>query len=256
MSKIVFFDIDGTLLDHHKKLPPSTKQAISRLKDNGTFVAIATGRAPFMYEPLREELGIDSYVSFNGQYVVFENYVIYTNPLDTGRLEVLLKDSEAKGHPVVHLDHETMKANHENDEYINKSMASLKFTHPEFQPEFYKGRDIYQSLLFCDEDEEGFYREKYPEFSFIRWHEHSMDILPDGGSKAEGIKRMIDKLGFRMEDVYAFGDGLNDIEMIKGVGTGVAMGNAVEELKRHADFVTADVADDGISKALKKLGLI
>jgi hydroxymethylpyrimidine pyrophosphatase-like HAD family hydrolase len=59
-----------------------------------------------------------------------------------------------------------------------------------------------------------------------------------------------------MEDVYAFGDGLNDIEMIKGVGTGVAMGNAVEELKRHADLVTADVADDGISKALSKLGLI
>ena len=79
--KIVFFDIDGTLLDHEKKLPASTKEAIKQLQDSGVFVAIATGRAPFMFESLREELGIDTFVSFNGQYVVFEGKVVYKNPL-------------------------------------------------------------------------------------------------------------------------------------------------------------------------------
>ena len=73
MKKIVFFDIDGTLLDHEKNLPDSTKKAIKLLQDNGVFVAIATGRAPFMFTNLREELEIDSFVSFNGQFVVFEN---------------------------------------------------------------------------------------------------------------------------------------------------------------------------------------
>ena len=79
----MFFDIDGTLLDQNKKMSDSTKKAIEKLKENGVFVAIATGRAPFMFENLRKEIDIDSFVSFNGQYVVFENEVIYKNPMQT-----------------------------------------------------------------------------------------------------------------------------------------------------------------------------
>jgi Cof subfamily protein (haloacid dehalogenase superfamily) len=256
MRKIVFFDIDGTLLDHDKKLPDATKEAIKTLQANGTYVAIATGRAPFMYEGLREELSVESFISFNGQYVVFENQVIYTNPLDLEKLEELLADSRRNDHPVVHLNHETMKANHKHHEYIEASMGSLKFPHPGYSPDFYKNREIYQSLLFCKAEEEEFYREKYKEFTFIRWHQYSMDILPGGGSKAEGIKKMIDRLGFRMEDVYAFGDGLNDIEMLQTVGTGVAMGNAVGEVQKHADMITKPVDEDGIYFGLKELQLI
>ena len=80
-QSVIFFDIDGTLLDHDKKLPPSTKQAVFKLKELGHIVAIATGRAPFMYEDLREELGIDTFVSYNGQYVVLNGEVLHTNPL-------------------------------------------------------------------------------------------------------------------------------------------------------------------------------
>ena len=104
MKKIVFFDIDGTLLDHEKKLPSSTKKAIHLLKENGVFVAIATGRAPFMFTSLRKELDIDSYVSFNGQYVVFENEVIYKNPLDHNEVETFLQDSTANGHPLIFMN--------------------------------------------------------------------------------------------------------------------------------------------------------
>lgn len=67
---------------------------------------------------------------------------------------------------------------------------------------------------------------------------------------------MIRKLGFNLKDVYAFGDGLNDMEMIKTVGTGVVMGNAPDVLKQHADHITADVGEDGIFKGLKHLALI
>ncbi|WP_064092390.1 Cof-type HAD-IIB family hydrolase [Rossellomorea aquimaris] len=257
MSKIVFFDIDGTLLDHDKTLPDATKEAIKTLQSNGTYVAIATGRAPFMYEGLREELGIESFVSFNGQYVVFENEVIYTNPLKVEILETLLEDTYSNDHPVVHLNHQTMKSNHKHHPFIEESMGSLKFPHPDYSPQFYKDRDIYQSLLFCTKEEENFYRNKYgDDFTFIRWHQYSMDILPKGGSKAEGIKKMIAKLGFNLEDVYAFGDGLNDIEMIQSVGTGVAMGNAVEEVQRHANMITKHVDENGIYHGLKELKLI
>jgi hydroxymethylpyrimidine pyrophosphatase-like HAD family hydrolase len=67
---------------------------------------------------------------------------------------------------------------------------------------------------------------------------------------------MIARLGFELQDVYAFGDGLNDIEMLKAVGTGVAMGNGVPEAKEVADYITTDVSEDGIWNGLKKLNLI
>lgn len=254
MKKIVFFDIDGTLLDHDKNLPSSTKDALTELKKNGVFVAIATGRAPFMFENLREELDIDSFVSFNGQYVVFENEVIYENPLKEVELERLLRQSEANGHPLIFMNEKTMKASVQHHSYIEESLGSLKFTHPEMDTDFYINRKIYQALLFCKDGKEQEYVN--PHFDFIRWHPFSVDILPAGGSKAEGILKMVERLGFKMEDVYAFGDGLNDLEMLRAVGTGVAMGNGVKEAKEQADMITRDVSEDGIWHALKELKLI
>jgi Cof subfamily protein (haloacid dehalogenase superfamily) len=255
-KKIVFFDIDGTLLDENKELPDSTVQAVQALKDTGVHVAIATGRAPFMFADLRKRLGIDSYVSFNGQYVVFEGEVIYQNPLNRERLHALKEHAHKNGHPLIFMDAETMRASMDNHPHIHVSMGSLKFTHPELDPFYYEKRDIYQALLFCKPEEEHLYIHEYSEFHFVRWHAVSTDILPFGGSKAEGIKRMIERLGIQKEDVYAFGDGLNDIEMLRFVGTGVAMGNAKEEVKEVADFVTKDVAEEGILYGLKQLQLI
>ncbi|MFF2446012.1 Cof-type HAD-IIB family hydrolase [Neobacillus sp. NPDC058068] len=256
MKKIVFFDIDGTLLDHEKSLPASTKKAIELLKENGTFIAIATGRAPFMFEGLREELGIDSYVSFNGQFVVFENEVVYENPLNEVELKRLHQRAEKSNHPIVFMNENTMKASVQHHSFIEQSLGSLNFSHPEKDSSFYVNRNIYQSLLFCEEREEEKYLADFPEFNYIRWHSYSVDVLPKGGSKAEGIKKMIERLGFDLKDVYAFGDGLNDLEMLKAVGTGVSMGNGVPEAKKLADFVTTDVDNDGIWNGLKELQLI
>lgn len=256
MTKIVFFDIDGTLLDHDKQLPAKTKEALQLLRDKGVYIAIATGRAPFMFADLRKELDIHSFVSFNGQYVVFEDEVIYLNPLAAESLDRLNKYAGERGHSLVYMNEKMMKANRSDDTYVEESLSTLKFPYPEIHSDFYKDNDLYQTLIFCEEEEERSYREQFPEFTFIRWHPHSLDILPAGGSKAEGIKKMMERLNFKMEDVYAFGDGLNDIEMLKLAGTGVAMGNALPPVKEIADMVTTDVAEDGIYLALKKLELI
>ncbi|MCM3568741.1 Cof-type HAD-IIB family hydrolase [Neobacillus mesonae] len=256
MKKIVFFDIDGTLLDHQKNLPASTKKAIELLKKNGVFVAIATGRAPFMFEGLRKELDIDSFVSFNGQFVVFENEVIYRNELSRQELERFLRETEQNRHPLIFMNESTMKSSVKHHPFIEESMADLGFSHPEEDVNFYKKHTIYQSLLFCKENEEQQYINNFERFQFIRWHPLSCDVLPKGGSKAEGIKKMIDRLGFELKDVYAFGDGLNDIDMLKAVGTGVAMGNGVSKAKEAADYITADVSDNGVWHGLKELKLI
>jgi Cof subfamily protein (haloacid dehalogenase superfamily) len=255
-GKIIFFDIDGTLLDHDKKLPASSKEAIQALRKKGHAVAIATGRGPFMFRELREELEIDAFISFNGQYVEWKGEAIYTNPIKPELLQAITDLALGNEHPIVYMDHDAMKTGTHYHAYVEESIASLKVPQPGHDPDYYKNRNIYQCLLFCTYGEEESYKERFKELDFIRWHQFSTDVLPLGGSKARGIEKMIEKLGYDKSEVYAFGDHLNDIEMLEFVGTGVAMGNAPDIVKKAADFVTKDVSEDGILHGLRLVGLL
>ncbi|MCF6136935.1 Cof-type HAD-IIB family hydrolase [Pseudalkalibacillus berkeleyi] len=256
-NKIVFFDIDGTLLDHDKKLPKGTVEAIKELDEKNIPMIIATGRAPFMFSGLRSELGIQSFVSFNGQYVSCEGECVFENPLDETILKQLVTQSSEHDHPMVFLNTKEGRTTHVQHPHVQKSMDDLKLEHPKHDPDFYQGRSIFQALLYCDNNEkETFYRNAYQDFNFIRWHQYSIDVLPRTGSKAVGIEKMIEHLGYRQEDVIAFGDGLNDLEMLEYAGTGVAMGNAKNAAKKSADFITKAVDEDGIRYGLKHIGLI
>ncbi len=179
-------------MDQNKEIPKSAKEAIASLKERGVYVAIATGRAPFMFKELREELGIESYVSFNGSYVVYEGEVIARYPLPVTRLQALEEAANGAKHSMVFLDHEGASSNQERDPLILESMASLKMEHPPFQPDFYRQRQVYQALLFCKEPEEALYLTDHQDFNYVRWHDFSLDVLPGGGSKARGIKRLLD----------------------------------------------------------------
>lgn len=254
-KKLIFFDIDGTLMDFNKRIPESTKQTIQRLKEKGHDVAIATGRAPFLIGSVLEQLDIHTYVSFNGQYVVYEDKVIYENPIPVSTLKSVQDFAAENKHPLVFMGAEAMKANAKLHPYIVEAIDSLKVHQPGFQPNYFNETPIYQALLFCKEGEERAY-ETFRDLRFVRWHELSTDIVPANGSKAEGIKKLLSYLHYSQSEVIAFGDGLNDLEMIQYVGMGVAMGNAVQELKDVADFVTKPVDCDGIDYAAKVLELV
>jgi Cof subfamily protein (haloacid dehalogenase superfamily) len=254
---MIFFDIDGTLLNHEKKLLASTKKAVYRLKELGHELAIATGRAPFMFENLRKELGINTYVSFNGQYVVYNGKPVYQNPLNKEELHLLKEFSEANNNPIIYENHETMYANVEEHAYIEKGIGSLKIaTKPIYDPFYYKNNHVYQSLLFCTEKEEDIYRERFSKLEFVRWHEFAMDVLPAGSSKAKGIEALTKYLNIPMDCVYAFGDGQNDIEMLSLVKNSIAMGNAEDQVKKVAKYITNHVDEDGILKGLQLVGLL
>ncbi|MEG6616750.1 Cof-type HAD-IIB family hydrolase [Peptococcaceae bacterium 1198_IL3148] len=254
---VIFFDIDGTLLNHDKKLPATTETAIYKLKEQGHQVAIATGRAPFMFEDLRQQLAINTFVSYNGQYVVLNGEVVYKNPLPIPSLEKLTEVALGNGHPVVFMDHQDMKANVPEHTYIRESFDTLKINRfPSYDPNYYQGRPLYQALLFCAEGEEKQYQRQFTDFNFVRWHPVSVDILPKGGSKARGIKMIVEKLGFPAERQYAFGDGPNDLEMLSAIKNSVAMGNADERIKSVAKYVTKSVEDNGIVHGLQMVGLL
>ncbi|MDS9472441.1 Cof-type HAD-IIB family hydrolase [Sporosarcina pasteurii] len=256
--KLIMFDIDGTILDHESKVPASTKEAIQLLKENGHEVAIATGRSPYFISELRALLEIDSFVCFNGQYVEIDNEVIYKNPTSKEYLKELFDFSSEKEHPLVYMSAEKMKSTVEMNHVMEGSFASINIdtSHIHVNSSYFNEIEIYQTLLFCQEHEEAAYRKSMKDLNFIRWHQNSVDVLPMGGSKAMGIERFMEHTGFSKENVYAFGDNFNDVEMLQFVGHGVAMGNAPEQVKQVARYVTKDVGDDGIAHGLEMVGLL
>ncbi|QQK80670.1 Cof-type HAD-IIB family hydrolase [Salicibibacter cibi] len=253
-KKMVFFDIDGTLYDDSKKVPATAKKAIRALKDGGHEVAIATGRAPFMFEQLRKELDIDTFVSFNGSYVVVNGEVVLARSLQQQALEQLHADALKEQYVMVFMDHKSALTDVKDNPRIAQCLGELKMPYPPISIHPRQG-DIYQALLFAAEHE-AFTYDNYQEFDFVRWHEFSVDVLPVAGSKAKGLQKAADILHVDRKDTFAFGDALNDIEMLEFAGTGVAMGNGMREAKEAADFTTTAAHDDGIANGLKKLGLL
>ena len=256
MTNILFFDVDGTLYNSQKQLPPSAKEALQQARANGYELAIATGRAPFMIESLLKELNIDTYVCFNGQYVVYKGDVIFTDGVARERLAEIVAFGEKRGEPVVFLDEHEMVASIPSNDAVAESLDTLKFPYPRVDEHFYKQKQVYQSLLYVTEEHEQLYKETFPDVQFVRWHPFSCDIVPKDGSKARGIEKLLAHIGLTLDDAIAFGDGLNDVEMLTAVGKGVAMGNSHPAALAVADVVAPHVDEDGLAVVMKQLGII
>ncbi len=226
------------------------------LKTAGHTVALASGRSPFMLEQVRQELQIDSYVSFNGQYVVDQGTLIHSNPIHSDAVDQLSAFAAIQEHALVFLDHKQMSCSQDYHPHVELCLNSLGVTHPSHQSSFCEGRAIYQTMLFCTPEEETSYHEQFDGLHFVRWHPLSMDVLPAGGSKAEGVTRLAARLGFEPEDIYAFGDNYNDMEMFQYAGCSIAMGNSPEALLQLASHVTLRADQDGIWHGLQWTGLI
>ncbi|MFD2372054.1 Cof-type HAD-IIB family hydrolase [Brevibacillus sp. GCM10020057] len=254
--KIVFFDIDGTLLNTKHVIPAATQEAVRRLKQNGVQVAIATGRSPYHLTPVAEQLGIDTFVSFNGSYVVSEGKVIHHTPFSAATLATLEAMADRNGHPMVFLSADNCYANVSGHPYVIESFDSLRLPAPSHRHRYWEEAPIYQAFLYCSKEEEEPYVGRFHEVSYVRWHKRVLDVLPKSGSKAKGIEAALRHFGFSPDEAVAFGDGLNDREMLSYVGMGIAMGNAHEELKPFAARITRHVDEDGIHHGLTQLGLI
>jgi len=254
--KIVFIDIDGTLVNNDKKIPEDAKLAVKQLKEKNIPIVLATGRAPYFFSHILEELDLHSYVCFNGSYAVCEGNEIYSKPIPTETLERLEKVAIDHSHPVVFQGSKECCANHKDHEHVIESFQSLRIPQPIYRKEYWKEADIFQCLLFCEEKDEAIYPASFSSIRFVRWHPLSTDVIPNGGSKAKGIAELLKHLQIDASEAVAFGDGLNDKEMLSYVGMGIAMGNAEEEVKPYAKFTTKHVDDGGLKWGLKKIGLL
>lgn len=254
--KLIAFDLDGTLLDEQKQPLASTIEAINELKAQGHAVTIATGRNYLLAQEVIETLGFDYAIVCNGSVALHQDRILFEQPLSVDLLAPCL---EALHHDqidtaFVSLD-ETKRVTAFDEAKMELAMQSFGSHLPEYEETFHHTTTVYQGLAFYDEDyplDEA----RFEGLSFVRWHPNCVDIIPKNGSKAKTLAFLADHLGIAPEDTIAFGDGLNDIEMLREAGVGVAMGNAKPEVKKCANFVTESNEADGIARALVHLGLI
>lgn len=259
--KIVFFDIDDTL---YRKvtdtLRPSVLEAMRALKARGILTAIATGRPevaiPAKVRGVIQEADIDLLVTINGQFIRYRGDVLDTHPLKKESMAAMCGFFDSKGIPYAFVANDDIAVSEDTPEVV-EAMSKILPEHP-VDKNYYEQHDVYQMLAFytAAHDSEVDAAAVEHHYKTVRWHEVAIDMLDAAGSKARGIRTAIEKLGIDMKDVMAFGDGLNDIEMMQAVGFGVAMGNGHPDLKAVADYICPSVEENGVLNGLKALGVI
>ncbi|MBO0439270.1 Cof-type HAD-IIB family hydrolase [Candidatus Enterococcus ikei] len=254
---LVFFDLDGTLLDADSKIPKENHQAILQLKKNNILPLIASGRSPKEIKQIIKGTPIDSYVSLNGQFNVVENEVTSKHAIPLKQIQELMVLSESLGHSLAcytEAEYATCYSTASMEKLYCLDHAPL----PKISAEFHKEHEIYMVYLFSeDEGKDLVYREKFADtFTFFRDSPYSMAVVLKGRSKKAGIQEIIKILDLAHLPTYAFGDGNNDLGMFEAVNTAIAMDNASAHVKSHADYVTKSHLNDGIRFGLKHFELL
>lgn len=272
MRKALFFDIDGTLVNFHGQMPESAVRALKKAQDNGHLLVICSGRSICQIYSFLIELGFDGVVAASGAYVEYKKQVIFRRHMGEKTLKAVcaLMDEADAVYSAQAENRILVKERcrerllkrfqkwHENDdnfaEQVNNGM--------EADNQLEECRAIEKINFFDSKISVSEIRERLADccdvtaMSFSVPTDTDGEISTQGVNKALGIQKFIEHAQIAWEDTVAFGDGPNDIDMIEYVHTGVAMGNAWDEIKQRADFVTKDIDDDGIGFAMKELGLI
>lgn len=256
MIKTAFFDIDGTLVSFlTHQVSEGTVRAFDRLHRQGIRTFISTGRPECLIPPM--PVTFDGYVTMNGGYCFMGDRVLYKNPIPQAEADRWLRyvmDNNLC--TMIFTEHE-MFVNTYDDPVANALCDEIKFQMPPLLPleEMY-GREAYQFIGVMDASRDAEVENSLPHCRLPRWHSLFTDIINVDNSKAVGIESILRHLGVGREECICFGDGANDIEMLEYCGIGVAMGNAPEEVRSHADYVTTSVDDEGIEQALLALSII
>lgn len=254
--KIIFFDIDGTLIDMNKKrISEKTLEALIRLKERGILLCIATGRSPVSL-PKFEGVEFDAFLTFNGSYCFHKEGDIFRNPIPHEDVLTILRNAASLGKSVSLATKERLAANGwEEDLAQYYAFARLKLEVAEDFEETL-GEDVYQVMMGCREEDYLAVLKDVQGAKITAWWDRAVDIIPADGGKGTGIEKILAYYHLDQSQAMAFGDGNNDIEMLRAVGTGVAMENASPGLKAVADDFCGHVAEDGIYHYCVEHGLI
>lgn len=275
MRKIIFLDVDGTVVDYENKIPESAVKAIQSARENGHRVYISTGRSKAEVYQEIWDIGLDGMIGGNGSYVEDQGQVVLHQMLTESQcrrivdwlhqqgLEFYLESNnglfasecfEAQGQSVI-------------QEYAKRKSGEANLTvrdvfpHMVFHGRLY--RDDVNKISFILNDYQNYRdaRSEFPDLEVATWGgKGETALFGDFGvkniNKAHAIRLLLQHLGAPVSDTIAVGDARADIPMLKFCAYGVAMGNGGPEIKAVADYITGDVDKDGLWQAFEYLKLI
>lgn len=254
----VFFDLDKTLLSPQKHVYKENIEAINKLKNNGILPVISTGKNQYELNEIIKESGIRTIVGSNGADLFIGNSHLYQVPISTEILENISLEAYRDNIALAYHS-STGVAVSLNNKYTKSLFTEMHRPIPPVIPEYYYNHKILMLLVFIPASNnllELKYRKKFTNLNFMRNSKVTIDTVAQKISKAYGIKKLLSLPELSGIHTFAFGDGDNDISMLKSVDTGIAMGNSSTNVTKIADYMTDDYRSNGIPKALSHFNLI
>lgn len=277
MRKIIFIDVDGTLVDYENRLPESAVLAIRKARENGHKVYISTGRSKAEIYDYIWDIGLDGMIGGNGSYVEDQGQVIMHRLISLEQCKRIVDWLHKKGLEFYLESNNGLFASECFETDCEGTIQEYSRRKGKEHAEMIKVRDAFPEMIFGGE----LYRDDLNKVSYkLNTYQDFLDTkeqFPDlqngtwGGAgetalfgdlgvkditKASAIECLLKHLGAKREDTIAFGDAKIDIPMLEYCQIGVAMGSGGEEIKAMADYVTDDVDKDGLYKAFVHFGLI
>ena len=264
--KLLFFDVDGTLMNEERVIPASALQALSAAKEAGNLVFVNSGRTSGMLHGVMSAVPADGFLCGCGTELLYQGRQLYYHALSeemkrqvmaaSDRYDVLVFLEGRSGwhcqpssalletHPALHETYERMLYYVGNEGGIDSTP--------------YEG--AYEISKFCVQadaasDIEGFKKDFAQDFTLIDRRDGFYECVPKDHSKGIAVDQILKYFGCSREDAYAFGDSTNDLEMFLHCGHTIAMGQHDPALDPYTEFVTAEVDQDGIAKAVAHFGL-
>lgn len=258
-------DLDGTLLSSEGFISDKNVAALKMLQDHGVEVAIASGRTELMMKQYINQLHINHMIACNGAVVknIYNNEIIYSKMLDREVANYIVEFFFQQNLNFLVYTKDSVFSNRGNQrakyfDELNKSLPECERTpivyFDAYSMEIIQNKDVIKILLVesskntCDYVSN--HLKRFSNISVVSSAKGMLDIWASNVSKGSAVKVLSERLGVHLENVIAFGDNNNDIELLTAVGIPIAMENALDELKSIATYITLSNDDDGIAYAI------
>lgn len=245
MYKMVFLDIDGTILSSDEQLDSEFIHTIEKVKERGVLVGLATGRSLDGAKPYGERFGCRMYVVYNGGWAIDNETTVFDQRIPRHVAHHACMKTDEWGGAYIHFFGEGSLSNrppsHIEHLLPRASLCDLSETK----------QDAHRLTLYLDREHRDRLKDEIVEASCFDEGDR-LEIFHKG-SKWSGILSFMQKYDIASEDVVTIGNGLNDIGMLRGAGLGIAMGNAPDEVKKIANRITKSNDQHGVTYALKEI---
>ena len=265
--RAIALDLDGTLTNHDKVVTPRTRQALLQAESKGAIIILASGRPTYGIVPVAECLELEKrggyILSYNGGNIVNAKTgeKLFSQFLPDAVIPILYKYAKEKNHALLGYAGNEIITEMPDDQYVKEESRINKMNIRKVD-NLLDALEPHPTKLLMTGDptdmikaEEELVEILGEKMDIFRSAPFFLELVPKGIDKAQSLLRLLSKINLTPADLMAFGDGYNDLSMLKLAGVGVAMANAAPEVRANADYVTLSNEEDGVAAALLHFGM-